>query len=38
MISNESPIGKAFLGRKIGDVVTIKAPVGDQKYTIASIQ
>jgi transcription elongation factor GreA len=38
LISNESPIGKAFLGRKIGDVVTIKAPVGDQKYTIASIQ
>lgn len=38
LISNESPIGKAFLGRKLGDAVTIKAPAGDIKYTIAAIQ
>lgn len=38
MISNESPIGKAFLGRKLGDTVAVKTPSGDVKYVIASIQ
>ena len=28
LISNESPIGKALLGKKKGDVVTIKTPAG----------
>jgi transcription elongation factor GreA len=26
-ISNESPVGKAFLGRKVGDVILINSPV-----------
>lgn len=38
LISNDSPIGKAFLEHKLGDVVTIKAPAGDQKYTISNIE
>ncbi len=37
MISNESPIGKAFLGRKPKDVVSIKTPAGEAKYTIIDI-
>ena len=38
MISNESPIGKAFLGKKLGDVVVFKTPAGEQKYKIAEIK
>ncbi|RJQ14054.1 transcription elongation factor GreA [Candidatus Parcubacteria bacterium] len=36
-ISNESPIGKALLGKKVGDVVEIKTPSGVIKYTIGNI-
>jgi transcription elongation factor GreA len=36
-ISNESPLGKALLGAKRGDVVTIEAPVGVVEYTILDI-
>ena len=38
MISNDSPIGKAFLGHKQGDTVTIKTPAGEQKYTVTNIE
>ncbi len=38
MISNESPIGKAFLNRALNDVVAIKTPVGETKYTITAIE
>ncbi|HBW73915.1 MAG: Transcription elongation factor GreA [Candidatus Magasanikbacteria bacterium GW2011_GWA2_45_39] len=38
LISNESPIGQAFLGRKKGDVVEVKTPTGGVKYTIEEIQ
>jgi len=37
-ISNESPMGRAFLGKKIGDVVEVKAPKGALRCTILSIQ
>lgn len=36
-ISNESPLGRAFLGRQIGDVIEIKTPRGMVKYKIISI-
>ena len=36
-ISNESPMGMAFLGAKVGDVVTVKAPAGDLQMKILEI-
>jgi transcription elongation factor GreA len=38
LISNESPIGQAFLGKKIGDTLSVDAPVGVIKYKIVSIE
>ena len=38
LISNESPTGQSFLGRKKGDIVEVKTPVGRIKYTIVEIQ
>lgn len=37
LISNESPVGKALLGRKVGDVVTVSTPGGVKVYTILDI-
>jgi transcription elongation factor GreA len=36
-ISNESPVGRALLGRKRGDKVIVSVPAGDQTYKIVSI-
>jgi transcription elongation factor GreA len=36
-ISNESPVGRALLGRKKGDTVSVSVPAGDQTYKIVSI-
>lgn len=36
-VSSGSPLGKAILGKKKGDKVIVKAPVGDIEYTIISI-
>ncbi|MBM3281366.1 MAG: transcription elongation factor GreA [Candidatus Harrisonbacteria bacterium] len=36
-ISNESPIGKAFLGKKAGDEVKFKAPKGEMSYKVVSV-
>ena len=36
-ISNESPMGQSFLGRAVGDAVTIKAPSGTSQYRIQKI-
>ena len=36
-ISDESPIGKALLGKKEGEDVEIKTPAETATYTIASI-
>lgn len=37
IISNESPVGKALLNKKKGDVVTISAPDGAYKLKIVKI-
>ncbi len=37
-ISNESPLGNAFLGRKKGDRVDIKLPSGVQEYKIIEVR
>jgi transcription elongation factor GreA len=37
-LSNESPVGKALLGRKKGEKVTIPAPRGAIEYQIMKIQ
>ncbi len=36
-ISDESPIGKALLGKKVGDKVEIKTPAETQHYDIVGI-
>lgn len=36
-ISHESPLGKALMGKKIGDKVEIDAPMGKLVYTILAI-
>ncbi len=36
-ISNESPIGKALIGKKQGDEVTIMLPKGEMTYLIAQV-
>jgi transcription elongation factor GreA len=37
-ISNESPIGAAFLGKKKGDVVPVETPGGTVTYTIVEVK
>lgn len=37
-ISNESPLGRAFLGKKIGDEVTVTTPGGPVIYKITKIE
>ena len=37
-ISEESPFGKALLGAKVGDEVTVEAPVGAIVYRIDTIE
>lgn len=36
-ISNESPMGKALLGKKIGDKVTVKTPGGEIAFKILNV-
>ena len=36
-ISNESPVGRAVLGQKVGATVTINAPDGKVKYKVMEI-
>lgn len=36
-LSNESPVGQALLGKKVGDTVTVNVPVGTLSYEILSI-
>ncbi len=38
LISNESPVGKALLGHKVGDLVIVSTPGGVKEYTIFSIE
>lgn len=37
-ISNESPLGRALLGRKVGDEVKVQAPAGAIKYKITKVR
>ena len=36
-ISDESPIGQALLGKKVGDKVVISLPAGERNYSVKSI-
>lgn len=36
-ISNESPIGEALMGKKVGDSITITTPKGEISYEIVKI-
>jgi len=36
-ISNESPVGQALLGKRVGDEVQIDVPKGVLRYTVAKI-
>ena len=38
IISEESPFGKALLGAKEGDTVTVEAPRGAITYTVQKIE
>ncbi len=37
-ISNESPMGKALLGAKVGETVKVEMPAGTWKYKVLEIQ
>ncbi len=37
-ISNESPIGAALMGKKVGDKVTIETPKGSVSYTVEDVR
>ncbi len=37
MISNEAPVGKALLGKKVGDKVKVNAPAGKFEYKVTEI-
>ena len=36
-ISDESPIGRAILGHRVGDTVTVEAPAGDMRFTVLAV-
>ena len=38
LISNESPVGRALLGKKVGDVVEVRAPAGTQLLKLAKVR
>jgi len=38
LISNESPVGRALLGHKVGDMVIVSTPGGVKEYTIMEIR
>lgn len=38
LISNESPLGSALIGHKVGDVVDVKAPSGSFKVKILKVE
>lgn len=37
-ISNESPLGRAILGKKVGDTVRVETALGERNYKILSIE
>ena len=36
-ISNASPVGRALIGRRVGDTVAVKTPRGDVEYRIVEV-
>jgi len=36
-LSNESPVGQAIMGKRVGEVVTVPVPVGSLNYEILAI-
>ena len=36
-ISNESPVGKALLGKQVGDIVKVETQAGELEYKVLSI-
>ena len=37
-ISNESPVGRALLGKKVGDTITVETQAGELSYKVLEIQ
>ena len=37
-ISNESPIGRALMGKSVGETVSVEAPVGELRFTVEGIE
>lgn len=37
-ISNESPVGKALIGAKVGDTIEVETQAGTMKYKVLEIQ
>ena len=37
-ISNESPVGRALIGAKVGDIVSVESPAGQMEYKVLTIQ
>ncbi len=37
-ISNESPVGRALLGKRKGQTVTVQVPAGTTRYTVKAIK
>ncbi|MBP3390760.1 MAG: transcription elongation factor GreA [Clostridia bacterium] len=37
LISDDSPVGRALVGAKVGETVSVEAPVGELKFKIVSI-
>ena len=36
--SNESPMGKALLGKRVGDKVKVKTPNGEMEFDILQVE
>jgi transcription elongation factor GreA len=37
-ISHESPLGKALLGKQVGEKIEVEAPAGKVVYTVVSVK
>jgi transcription elongation factor GreA len=38
MISTSSPIGKALLGRRVGDEITVQTPAGSKEFEVVRLR
>ena len=36
-ISNESPLGAALIGKKVGEIIKVEAPIGEIEYKIVNV-